>query len=69
MPESDLWDVVVVHLETKKVVSIVGKNLSYKGFHTVDKRVATMSTRVNDDHDVEAVPAGSVKVGDTLILN
>lgn len=60
------FDVVVYEIKTRTVTNIVGRNLGETGFHTVDKRLETMASRLNDRFDAEAVPAGTVKVGDTI---
>lgn len=65
-PTPEKFDVVIYEVATRKVTNVVGRDLGETGFHTVDRRVATISSRLNDRFDVEAVPAGTVKIGDTL---
>ena len=61
-----LYDVVVFEVASRKVDHIAGRNLTDKGFHTVDRRLQTVAGRLNDNYDVEAVPAGRYKPGDIL---
>lgn len=60
-------DIVMYEIATRKVISIAGTNLTDKGFHTIDRRIETVLAHINTDlYDVQAVPAGSLKVGDIL---
>ena len=65
---SELFDVVVFHRETKAVWSIVGHNLrghdgTSSGRGTAEMRQRTMQERMNDRYDCLIVPAGSCVVG------
>lgn len=60
------YDVVVFEIDTRKVTNILGKNLGEAGYHNVDNRLGTVCSRLSDDFDAEAVPTGTVKVGDIL---
>jgi putative intracellular protease/amidase len=61
------FDVVIFEIETRKVESIAGRDMREEGgFHTVDKRLATVSERLNEHYDVMAVPAGKYNKGDVL---
>lgn len=62
------WDVVIYEMATSKVVSIAGTDLRESGsFHTADKRMETVLSRINLDHYSAAkVPPGKYKVDDIL---
>ena len=64
--DTEAQDVVIFEVATRKVTNIVGRNLTDKGFHTVEKRLETVAGRLNEHYDVEAVPAGSLNVGDVV---
>lgn len=67
MPKEPRFDVVIYRVETRTVAAITGRNLRRdKGHYNAEKRADTVSARVNTDYDVEIVPAGKFKVGDTL---
>ena len=61
------FDGVIYHIETRKIISIAGRDLREDGgFHTVSRRLETVSARLNDDYDVVDVEAGKFKVGDLI---
>lgn len=61
------FDVVVYEIDSRKIDHFAGRDMKEEGsFHTVDKRIATVSERLNDRYDVMAVEAGKYKVGDVL---
>lgn len=71
MSEEKLWDVVIYEKATKKIDAIIGANLrSWDGKgsdrSTMEGRVATGLSRINERYDCEAVEAGKYKEGDTL---
>lgn len=59
---SELYDIYIVEIESRKVVSIPGKNLTER---RMDRRYAATLERINDKHFVADCPAGTYKVGDT----
>ena len=62
-----LYDVVIYEIATRKIESMAGTSLPTEGsFHTVGKRLETVSTRINDRYDVLAVAAGKYQKGDIL---
>lgn len=70
MPEDQRFDVVIYEIKTRKVESIAGRDMKESGsFHTVDKRLATVSERLNEHYDCMAVPAGKYNKGDILPAN
>lgn len=60
---SELFDVVIYEIDSRKVVTIVGRGLTEKGFHSVDRRIETVNQRLNEAYDVVSVPAGFCKEG------
>ena len=67
MATEQLQDVVIYEIATRKVESIAGRDMQPTGsFHTVDKRLATVSERLNEHYDCMAVPAGKYNKGDVL---
>lgn len=60
------FDVVIFNCETRIIDTVAGTNLGEHGFHTADKRLATVLERINERFDAEAVPAGVYKKGDVL---
>ena len=65
---SELFDVVIVDMQTRIVESIVGKNMRRtQGFHNAEKRLETAFGRINlDRYTADIVPAGQYKQGDVL---
>lgn len=63
-----LFDVVIFNMETRKIVSIVGKSLRRKGgTHNAERRLETALGRIDLDHySVEIVTAGKYDVGGIL---
>jgi hypothetical protein len=59
-------DVVIYETATMRVESVAGRDLGETGFHTIDKRIDTVSGRINEHYDVAAVPVGKYNKGDTL---
>lgn len=66
MSDEPKQDVVIYEIESRKVEAVVGRNLGTTGFHTVEKRIDTVSERLNDSFDVMAVPAGKYEKGSIL---
>jgi hypothetical protein len=63
--DDDLFDVIIYDIETKKVVSVTGRNLRETGYYNVDKRLETTLSRINGGYNAVAVPAGSYETGST----
>lgn len=62
-----LFDVVIVECETRVVQSVAGRDLPRVGsFHTVDKRIETVLSRINDQFFATEAPAGRFKAGDVF---
>lgn len=62
-----LYDVVIYELATRKVDTIAGVALPESGsFHTVDKRLDTVMSRLNEYYSCRAVETGKYRVGDVL---
>lgn len=66
-----LFDVVVYEIATRKIESMIGKNMRQwdgtgSGRYTAEMRRQTGQQNVNDQFDVAIVPAGQFKKGDAL---
>ncbi len=63
-----LFDVVIFNMETRKIVSIVGKSMRREGgTHNAELRLETALGRIDLDHySVEIVPAGKYDVDGVL---
>jgi len=63
--EVQLYDVVVVEKDTRKVVSVVGDRMHlHDGYHSATQRKNTWSVRCNNAFSVQIVKTGSFKKGD-----
>lgn len=61
------WDVLVIKDEDRKVDHVAGTALPEEhSFHTVGKRLDTVSERINERYSAVAVPAGLFGKGDVL---
>jgi hypothetical protein len=60
------YDIVVYEKKTGHVDAITGVSLNDVGFHTVEKRLLTTISRLNDRFDAIAVPTGKYKKGGIL---
>lgn len=62
------FDVVIYRLATRKVASVVGRNLVRDtGTYNAEKRLDTTMSRINlDDYSAAIVPTGKFKIEDTL---
>jgi len=65
---SELFDVVIFDMESRKVVSMIGSNLRRDGgTHNAERRLETALGRINlDGYSAEIVPAGVYQVGSVL---
>jgi len=65
---SELFDVVIVDMQTRIVESVVGKSMRRtQGFYNAEKRLETAFGRINlDRYTAYIVPAGKYKEGDVL---
>jgi len=67
MPTEKRFDVLTYEIATRKVATVAGRDMKTSGsFHTVAKRLATVSERINARYDVIAVDTGKYQVGDVL---
>lgn len=64
---SDLRDVVIFEIATKKIDTIAGVELEWTGpRNSVEVRLATVLSRLNERYDACSVPTGKYKKGDVL---
>jgi hypothetical protein len=65
---TDLFDVVIYDMETRRVESIVGKSLRRDGgTYNAERRLETAFGRINlDRYSADIVPAGKFEVGSVL---
>ena len=66
---SQKFDVVVYEMRSRKVESVIGKNMprSKGSFHTAEKRLDTAFSRINlERYSACIVEAGKYSVGDVL---
>ncbi len=65
--DAKLYDVLIYHIETRMVVSIVGKGLTMDtGFTNAERRLATAYDRIGDDYNACIVAANKYAVNDKL---
>lgn len=58
---------MVFEINTRKVTNIVGKDMEKnKGHYNAERRLNTILERMNENYDAAIVPAGSLKLGDTI---
>ena len=67
----ELYDVVIYEKATRKVASVIGKNLKRfdgtgSGRNTAELRAQTGRERINEHYECEIVEAGKYKNGDVL---
>jgi hypothetical protein len=63
-----LFDVIVYEIDSGKVESIVGEAMRRDtGYYNAEKRLDTVSERLNDLYSAAIVDAGTLQVGDTFI--
>ena len=61
------YDVVIYHIDTRRVEKIVGKNMKRHGrYNSAERRLDTALSRINDDYYARIVPSGKCKVGNVL---
>ena len=65
---TELFDVVIFDMESRKVESVVGKALRRNaGTYNAEQRLETALNRINlDRYSAEIVPAGKYDIGSTL---
>lgn len=65
---SELFDVVIYDMESRKIESIIGKGMKRFGDHnSAERRLDTAYQRINvDRYGAEIVETGTLKVGDVL---
>lgn len=59
------YDVIIVHTESGLVESIAGQNMPLESgsFHTAEKRLDTVSPRLNHDYHARIVLTGQAEKG------
>jgi len=63
---SERFDVVIVEVATRKIASIIGKDMTED---KAERRVELGLTRTNDNYYVDTVVAGTAEVGKVLEKN
>lgn len=67
MANSQLYDVVVYNIKTRKINTIAGKDMRYNtGFYNAEKRIETVREQLNDRYSAAIVKAGLYQKGDKL---
>lgn len=66
----DRYDVLIVNIQTREVDTVAGCNMRLNdGFHHAEKRMETVSPRLNDHYFCGIYSAGKFKKGDVIPEN
>jgi hypothetical protein len=66
------YDVFIVHRETRKIDTIIGKDMlseSEGGYYSAEKRAETGWSRINHHYTIAVAPAGKFKVEEVLPIS
>jgi hypothetical protein len=70
MAKPKLYDVVIYEKATRKVASVIGRDMRLcEGFYNATKRRETALGRINDNYGAAIVEAGKYDEGDVLGKN